>query len=149
MTATYEKRGIKFLYPENWKLIDEADNELPCSISLETPDGGAFWSVHLHPATADADEILKDTLAPLQETYADLEIATIDRDFEQFPGTALEAMFYCLDFLVQARLQVVETKQFLILFWYQAEDREFEKQALVFRAISTSLLQSVESSAGG
>jgi len=143
MTAIYEKRGIKFLYPENWKLSDEADAELPCSIVLETPDGGAFWSVHLHPPDADANQILEETLAPLRETYSDLEIATIEHDFQQLPGTAIEAMFYCLDFLVQARLQVIETKPFLILLWYQAEDRDFEKQSLVFKAISTSLLKSL------
>jgi hypothetical protein len=144
MTATYEKRGIKFLYPENWKLNDEADSELPCSISLETPDGGAFWAVHLYPADSDADEILKETLAPLRETYTDLEVLPAAQDFEQFPGTAREAMFYCLDFLVQAKLQIIETTPFKILFWYQAEDRDFEKQALVFKAISTSLLNSIE-----
>ena len=86
MTATYQKRGLKFLYPENWKLIDEADTELPCSISLETPDGGAFWSVHLYPPEADPDQMLKETVATLQETYPDLEVLPSKGDFQNpFP----------------------------------------------------------------
>ena len=50
-------------------------------------------------------------------------------------------MFYCLDFLIRTRLQVVRTTDYQLLFWFQAEDREFDKQELVFKALATSLLQ--------
>lgn len=140
MTAIYEKRGLKFMYPENWKLEDTPAADLPCSISLEAPDGSAFWALHLHPADADPDEVLKETLMALEETYPDMEINTVEPDFESWPGTGLEALFYCLDFLVRVRLQVIETEAYQMLFWFQAEDREFDKQELVFQAIATSVL---------
>ncbi len=141
MTATYQKRGLKFLYPENWKLTDEADTDLPCSISLETPDGGALWAVHLYEIDSDPDEILKATLATLQETYPDLEITPCQTDFAAANGTAVEAMFYCLDFLIRARLQVIPNRDYQLLFWFQAEDREFDKLELIFQALATSVLQ--------
>ena len=141
MTATYHKRGLKFLYPENWKLTDEADTDLPCSITLETPDGGALWAVHLYELDSDPDEILKATLDTLQETYPDLEITPCATDFPALDGTAVEAMFYCLDFLIRTRLQVIPHREYQLLFWFQAEDREFDKLELIFQALTTSVMQ--------
>ena len=140
MPATFEKLGVSFLYPENWKLTDETDSELPCSVSLETPAGDAFWSVHIYQIDADQDEILKETVNSLRETYPDLEVSSVESDFEQFPGTAIEALFYCLDFLIRVRLQVIQTPEYQLLFWFQAEDREFDKQEPIFQAMATSVL---------
>jgi len=128
MTAVYDKLGLNFMYPENWRLIDDSDSDTPHVITLETPDGSCTWAVHVYPANADRDEILKSTLASLQETYEDL------------------AMFYCLDFLIRAELQIVESPKHLLLFWSQAEDRVYDEQDLVFKAISVSLLRSLEAS---
>ncbi len=144
MTATYQKLGLQFLYPENWKLTDETNSDLPCSISLETPTGDALWSMHIFSIESDPDEILKETLTTLQETYLDLEVSPIDSAFEPFPGTGFEALFYCLDFLIRVRLQVVSTDDYQLLFWFQAEDREFDKQEPVFQAMTISVLSESE-----
>ena len=140
MPANFEKLGVRFLYPENWKLTDETDSGLPCSVSLETPAGDAFWSVHIYPADADQDEILKETVNSLRETYPDLEVSLVDPDFDQFPSSAIETLFYCLDFLIRVRLQVIQTAEYQLLFWFQAEDREFDRQEPVFKAMATSAL---------
>jgi len=86
---------------------------------------------------------LKDTIVALEETYPDLEITPATKDFEQFAGTAVDAIFFCLDFLVRVKLQTLQTEGFQILLWYQAEDREFEKHEPIFHAVSTSMMQSV------
>lgn len=140
MTATFEKLGVRFLYPENWKLTDETDSGLPCSVSLETPAGDAFWSIHFYEFTSDPDEILKDTVNSLRETYPDLEVSSVEPQFEDRDSTAIEALFYCLDFLIRVRLEIVRTEDYWLLFWFQAEDREFDKQEPVFKAMSISLL---------
>ena len=146
MTAVYDKLGLKFLYPENWRLIDDSDSDTPHIITLETPDGSCTWAVHVYQAGVDRDEILKSTLASLQETYEDLEVAPAVADFGGTEGTGVEALFYCLDFLVRAELQIVESSDHLLLFWTQAEDRVYDEQDLVFKAISVSLLRSLEAS---
>ncbi len=146
MTAVYDKLGLKFLYPENWRLIDESDSDSPHVITLETPDGSCTWAVHVYPADTDRDVVLKETLASLQETYEDLEVAPATADFGGTEGAGVEAMFYCLDFLIRAELQIVETSENLFLFWAQAEDRVFDEQDLVFKAISVSLLRAVDES---
>ncbi len=141
MTAVYDKLGLNFLYPENWKLIDESESESPHSITLETPDGSGLWTVHVYPADTVEAEVLKEILDTLQETYQDLEITPYESELGSYKTSGVEALFYCLDFLVKAQLQFVRTDERFILFWTQAEDREFEKQAIVFNAISVGLLQ--------
>lgn len=143
MTAVYDKLGLKFLYPENWRLIDESDSEAPHVITLETPDGSCTWAVHVYPHQTDCDAVLKEVLASLQETYEDLEVAPSTVEFGDVEGTGVEALFYCLDFLIRAELQIVETAEHVLLFWAQAEDRVFDEQNMVFKAISISLLRSL------
>ena len=142
MTATYQQNKLTFQYPENWTLSDSPDEDLPRVISLESP-GGVLWSVHLHPTSADVDEILDEAIDTLRETYEDLELSTEDVEFEMFPGKAFGALFFCLDFLVRIRLQVFSTPDYKLMLWYQCEDRDFDAQEMVFRAISTTLLQSL------
>ena len=142
MTATYEKHGLKFLYPENWKLADGQDIELPYQVEIEAPSG-AIWSVNVFPSDADTDELLADAVRGLQETYEDVEIDEASSDFPGFESQGIEAYFYCLDFMVMARIRVIETKRYKLVFLFQAESRDFEGYHDVFRAISTSLLQSI------
>ncbi len=143
MTAVYDKLGLKFLYPENWKLIDDSTDS-PQVITLETPDGSTTWSVHIYPAEADGDLVLKETLDSLQQTYEDLEISPHSIQLGEWEATGVEALFYCLDFLIRAQLHLLRTRDKLLLFWTQAEDRDFDKQQIVFQAIAISLLQSLE-----
>ena len=130
------------MYPDNWVLSDQGDVELPRVISLETPDG-AIWSVHLFSAETDPDLMIKDTVTALEETYPDLEVSPSEHSFPQHPGTAIDTIFFCLDFLVRIKLMTLQTSQYQILAWYQAEDRDFDKQEQVFHAVTTSMVQSL------
>ncbi len=132
------------MYPDNWVLSDQGDVELPRVISLETPDG-AIWSVHLFSPDVDPDLIIKDTVNALEETYPDLEVSTAEHSFAQHPGTAIDTIFFCLDFLVRIKLMTLQTDQYQVLAWYQAEDRDFDKQEQVFHAVTTSMMQSLAS----
>ena len=151
MTAVYDKLGLKFLYPENWKLTEESDVEMPDSeapadakiITLETPDGATSWSVYLYAPETDSVRVLKETLSSLQETYQDLEISPHAQMLGNVEAKGVEALFYCLDFLIRAQIHTVPTEKYLVLFWSQAEDRDFDDRQIVFQAISISLLQSI------
>lgn len=147
MTAKYDKLGLEFLYPENWKLIDDV-SESPQVITLETPDGSTTWSVHLYPRETDMDLVLKEAIDSLQQTYEDIEFSPCENSFGDAFGdtrdSGVEALFYCLDFLIRVELQIVNTAERCLMFWNQAEDREYDKQKLVFKAIAISLLQSLK-----
>lgn len=130
------------MYPENWVLSEDQDRDLPFQISVEAPNGG-IWSVNIFPAEQSADELMKEAIEGLQSTYEDVEISESRGDFEGFVSKAIDSYFYCLDFMVVAKIQVLETSKYKIVFLFQAESRDFENQHEVFRAIATSLLNSV------
>ena len=143
MTATYQQHGLKFMYPENWTLNEAETDALPQIVHLDAPDGAAMWEVHLHDADADATEILDAAMKTLRETYADLEVSSSSSEFDGDETLAYEGLFFCLDFLIRIKLQTIATPDHLLVFWYQAEDRHFEEVEMVFRAITTSLRQSL------
>ena len=142
MTAVYEKHGLRFMYPENWKLTDGQEVDLPYQVTVETPAGG-IWSVNIFPEDVSTDELLEEAIAGLHETYDDVELSETTSDFEGFVTKGVEAFFYCLDFVVTAKIQVIETPKYKLVFLFQAENRDFDTQHEVFRAIATSLLQSL------
>ncbi len=140
MPATYDKLGLNFMYPENWKLIDETES-LPNVVTLEAPEGSCTWTVHAYPKDADTDEILKESIQTLEQTYDDLEISPLTQSIGGAEGHGVEAMFYCLDFLIRAKLLWLETHEKNYLLWTQAEDRDFDDQEIIFQAITVSMLR--------
>lgn len=143
MTAQYDKLGLHFLYPENWKLFDDpesagADGHV---LSLESPDASATWAVHLYPPNVDQDALIKETIAALEQDFDEIEVSPVQQEIAGQTCRGIEVMFYCLDFLVRAQLVFATTDRYTYLIWSQAEDRDFDQQAIVFLAITTSLLK--------
>ena len=52
MPQTFSKFGISFLYPDNWTLDEQGTDGEADSATVYSP-GGAFWSVSVHPPSAD------------------------------------------------------------------------------------------------
>ena len=114
MTATYQKQDLKFIYPENWKLTQNDDQNLPWEVSLETPSG-ALLSINVFPADADQAQLVAGISNALSEQYEDAEITPASGPFHGHEATGADAYFYCLDFLVSARVRVIATDQYLSL----------------------------------
>lgn len=142
MPAEYSKHGLTFLYPENWQLKDQQDSSLPYQVSLEGPTGG-LWSLDMFPSDDDPELILDGAIRALKEQYEDVELTMAASDFEAFPSRGVDANFFCLDFLVSAKMRVFQSPKYQLLNWYQAESREFDSHHEVFRAVTQSLLQSL------
>lgn len=141
MPAVFEKLGIRFQYPENWTL-DEADalegNE---AVTLYTP-GGAFWTVILHPHGLSASELADTALQALKAEYQDLDAEQVKETTSGVVAIGYDVNFYCLDLTNTAMIRVYSRDDATLLVMFQADDREFEELAPVFRAITLSLLRS-------
>ena len=139
MTAEYKRHGIQFLYPQNWKVVDEQLDQIPRSVTVQA-DSGAFWSVDIHPFSVEPEEILSQSLEVMQAEYDEVEVV---REHEVICGEealGLNLMFWCLDFVVNCQLRVVKHGHATFALTYQAEDRDFAELQAVFAAITTSLL---------
>lgn len=141
MPAEYCQHGIRFLYPENWQLTEADDEDGNPGLSLESPDGGLLL-LQFYPTTVASARLLKEMERGLRQQYEDLEGNDCERMLASQVATGREALFYCLDFLVQARCLVFDTPNHRVAAVYQAETRLFGRLEMVFDAILTGLVQS-------
>ena len=135
MTATFDGLGFKFLYPEGWDLQKEETGDWPRTVSVHSPTG-AFVSMTLYERPDAPTDLLDKTLAALRDEYSDAEIYRIASSVPGFEHQdTYEANYYCLDFLVTARVCQFEAGDFVLLTMYQGESRDFDKLVPVFDAI--------------
>ncbi len=139
-TATYDRSGIQFIYPENWQVTDDTEDVIPRTIVLESPTS-AFWSIDIHPFSVGTDELLETFVQAMNEEYPDIESQLVKETIEGREAVGYDLTFYCLDFVVATKVRAFQEGHATYLLTYQGEDRDFEKLEIVFQAITHSLLQ--------
>ena len=139
MPATFDKMGIRFLYPDNWTLDEGEALGGNCSVTVYSPQG-AFWSIVLHPLAADPSELAATALQALKAEYSDSEAEPVHEEIGGTPLSGYDFNFFYLDFTNTALVRAFRTGDAACLVLCQAEDREFAALEPVFRAITTSLL---------
>lgn len=139
MIRRYENNLISFAYPANWKLTDSEQDALPREISLESPEG-VLWVVHAFAPNLDADELMAEAIRSFKENYEDFEYSESPSELPNPPTRAIQADFFCLDFLVTARIMVFSETPLTYMVIHQAESRQFEESGLVMDAITASLV---------
>lgn len=148
MTKIYEGLGLKCLYPENWTLIEDAEDGVATSFTLESPTS-AFITVCEYPIAVSPDSAIEQSVDTMRQEYEGVEDEIYDPTF-QFRGEPLDVLgldlrFYYLDLLVVSRLIAFSADRKTYLIQIQAEDRDFETLEQVFRAMTVSMISSLES----
>lgn len=139
MPATFEGLGLQFQYPENWTL-DDSDALLGRkSVTVYSP-GGAFWTVAIHPSSADPAKLISAVVKTMQGIYDSLELEEVLDNIAGYDLLGYDLNFYCLDLTNTAEIRSLRAGHAIYTIFCQSDDREFEQIGLVFRAISTSLL---------
>jgi hypothetical protein len=139
-TGKYQRGGIQFRYPENWKLADDSMEGIPRTVSIQAPSG-AFWSIDIHPFSVDPDELMTQALEAMRGEYPDLEASETDTIVAGNESRGYDLYFCCLDFVVASRMRAFRLGHATYMLTYQAEDREFEQMEPVFDAITHSYFQ--------
>ena len=132
--------GVRFLYPENWSITDEADDDWPRTVTLQSPETG-FWSLHLYPPAHDVKAVFKELIGAIQAEFSDIEVLPTKETFGETATTGVDLAFFYLDLLVEAKIRCLRTPSATLIWLYQAESREFETIEPVFQAIAISMLQ--------
>jgi hypothetical protein len=140
MPAVYQQFGVRFLYPENWSVLDEETDEWPRTVTLQSPET-AFWTLQAFPPGHDVKQAVLAVVDSIREVYPDLEVLPAKETIADTEAKGVDIAFFYLDLLVEARIRCVKTPSGVILWHSQAESREFDAMEPVFRAIATSLLQ--------
>jgi hypothetical protein len=141
MPLTYNGLGVSVMYPDGWKIEEDATED--SSVSFESPLG-AFLTVTRYPELDFSDAVEKAHQVMLAE-YDEVESEEFSRTVAErkFDVTALR--FVYLDFLIVAELFSFQFRGSTYLVQIQGEDRDIEKLQPVFQAMLTSLFQNAES----
>lgn len=138
MPGVYDKFGVKFLYPDNWQIVEEEGNDWPQTVTVQSPEG-AFLSLFIYEGGVNLRDLVREAVEAMKEEYEDIEAEEIlqPTDGSDY-GYNLD--FYCLDLVITAQIRGALVPGKALVWQCQAENREFDKCELVFRAITTSLL---------
>ena len=137
MTASYQKHGIQFLYPENW-ILEEQDGDHQETVSVQSPNT-AFWSLTIDYNGTRPDSLLTNTLSVLQEEYSTLDATPVEENIGDRKAVGQNIAFFCMDLSNTAHIRAFQVGQVTLLILYQASDLEWPTTAAVFEAITLSL----------
>jgi hypothetical protein len=134
MPASFESFGIKFLYPDNWKVTDRAEDESREGVTLELPSGGFFTIEREHEGQLE-EEIIEELSDSFEQAYEQIEREDIQLENASPNERAVEFRFFYLDLLVVSRVVILHIDESTYLIQMQSESRDFDANELVFAAI--------------
>ena len=115
---------------------DEADGE---EVTVYSP-GGAFWSLTIHER-GEPLELMEVVVQAMREEYDNLDSEVVEDLIAGQELCGFDLNFYCLDLTNTAQIRAFQRGAKTYLMIWQAEDREFDRIAPIFRAIATSLIE--------
>jgi len=143
MPVEFNKLGVAFQYPENWTLDEEDALAGRKSVTVYSPRG-AFWSISVHPISADPVRLAKAAVDAMKAEYAELEAEETQETIAGRETVGYNLNFYYLDLTNTARVRCIRTDRATYAVFCQGEDRDFDELEAVFRAMTTSFLQNLK-----
>lgn len=139
MPEKYTGLGISLLFPETWKLDDDAESE---AVTVESPEG-AFLTVTKLPGQENVSEHVEQAIQTMESEYDEVEQEPLAKRLADRELTGVTQRFVYLDLIVTSCLLTVQGNTGTYLIQMQAEDRDMDQLEQVFDAILTSLCQSL------
>jgi hypothetical protein len=137
MAAQFEDGGLRFRYPENWRLEREED-DTGWTVSLQSPNT-AFLMVCFREDSPGTKQLAKAALETLKEDYPELEA---DARVESLAGRRAvghDIRFFSLDLTNTCWTRSFATARGTVLVLCQTNDLELENSEPVLRAICASM----------
>lgn len=141
MPGKYDRFGVRFMYPENWKMTEEDGDDWPKAVTLESPQG-AFWALHVYDADANLAELVNEAVDAFREEYDTLEAEELV-DGADGADYGYNLDFYCLDLVITAHVRGTLLPDKTLVWICQGENRDFDACLPVFQAITATLLGKV------
>ena len=137
MVAQFEEAGIRFKYPENWRLERE-ENESGWTVSVHSPET-AFLMLCLREDMPRTDEMAETALEALREEYPDLEAEDCVDSLAGQPALGHDIRFFSFDLTNTCWTRSFYSTQGTVLLLCQFNDLETDRNEPVLRAICASL----------
>ena len=137
MPGTFRKDGVRFQYPDNWKLTRE-DADTGWTVSVQSPDT-AFFMLTYDSNMPEVGQVADTVLEALRADYPELEADDAVESIAGQPSLGHNIRFFSFDLTNTCctRAFYSDTGTFLVL--YQANDLELETVEPMFAAICKSI----------
>ena len=137
MPAEFDESGIRFQYPENWKLQRD-DIDAGWIVELQSPDT-AFLMICLRGDRPKREELLEQSLSDLRDDYPELEADPVSATIADFDALGYDVSFLSFDFTNSCVMRSFQCKAGTMLVLWQVTDVDAERIEPVFEAIVASL----------
>jgi len=137
MPATFHEDGIRFRYPENWKL-ERQQNDEGWTVTLQSPET-AFLLLSLREDMPDPTELAETALEALKEEYEDLEADDSADPVASKPAVGHDIRFFAFDLTNTCWIRSFSCPRGTVLLLCQVNDLELQTNEPVLRAICASL----------
>jgi len=138
MVAEFHEGGLRFRYPENWKL-ERQESEEGWTISLQSPET-AFMMLCLREDMPTTNELAAAALEALKEEYEDLEAEDCVDSVAGQPAVGHDIRFFSLDLPITCWTRSFYSAGGTVLVLCQLNDLENEINEPVLRAICASFV---------
>lgn len=136
----FHRLGIDFSYPDSWSVDTDDAREGAAAVTVYAPDGG-FWSVSGHAPGGQPAELAQAVVDQMRGEYRDLDVEPATAEIGGRALGGFDMNFYCLDLTNTAQVRTLATPAAVWLLFCQAEDREWERIAPVFAAMTESFVR--------
>jgi hypothetical protein len=137
MAAKFEEGGVRFLYPENWR-VEREDSEDGWNVTVQSPET-AFVVITVNEELPTTEEVLATALEALKADYPDLEADHCVDTVAGQPAVGHDIRFISLDLTNTCWTRSFYSTAGTILVLCQCNDLESEIHEQVLRAICASL----------
>jgi hypothetical protein len=133
----FDNDEIAFQYPENWPL-DRQVTEEGWTVSVQSP-GTAFLLLSSYTERPAVEEVLKTTLAALQQDYPELESEEVSEKLAGHTSKGFDVNFFSLDTVNSCTIRAFRTSSATYLILAQSSSFDSETHVAVLKAIRASL----------
>jgi len=137
MVETFEAEGVRFRFPENWRLERE-ENDTGWSVVLQSPDT-AFAMISLNEESPSAESLSEAALAAMREDYPDLDVEDRVDTLAGRPAVGHDIRFFSFDLTNTCWIRSFYCSRGTVVVMCQVNDLELDSNEPVLRAICASL----------
>jgi len=137
MVETFEDEGIRFRYPENWRLERE-DTDTGWTVVVQSPET-AFAMISLNDESPSVENMAETALATMREDYPDLDADACVDSVAGRPAIGYDIRFFSLDLTNTCWIRSFYCSRGTMVVMCQVNDLELETNEPVLRAICASL----------
>ena len=137
MAAEFDEDGVRFRYPENWRLERE-DSEEGWTVTVQSP-GTAFLMMCLRQDLPTPDSMIESVMSAMKEDYPELEAEDRVESVAGQPAVGQDIRFFSLDLTNTCWTRSFYTARGTVLILCQTNHLELDEAGPVMRAICASL----------